>query len=123
MIAARGRAAGSATGVFPGLRAGSTFCLEHGSADAPCADVDEPYRSVHHGSVCFRAVHRERSSMNLLHWALVFLVVALIAALFGFVGIVAAAVEIAKILFGIFLVIFLLLLVLHLFHGGRSRVP
>ncbi len=47
----------------------------------------------------------------MLRWALIFLVVALVAALFGFGGIVAAAVDIARILFFIFLVLFLVSLV------------
>ena len=38
----------------------------------------------------------------MLHYSVVFLVVALIAAVFGFGGIAAGAVEIAKILFFIF---------------------
>ena len=42
----------------------------------------------------------------LLHYAVVFFVIALVAALFGFGGIAAGAVEIAKILFFIFLVLF-----------------
>ena len=41
----------------------------------------------------------------MLHYALVFLIVALIAALFGFGGIAAGAVGIAKILFYLFLAI------------------
>jgi uncharacterized membrane protein YtjA (UPF0391 family) len=41
----------------------------------------------------------------MLHYAVVFLVIALIAAVFGFGGIAAGAVEIAKILFFLFLVI------------------
>lgn len=44
----------------------------------------------------------------MLHWSLVFLVVALIAAVFGFTGIAATSAGIARILFGIFLVLFLL---------------
>jgi len=40
----------------------------------------------------------------MLHYAVVFLVIALIAAIFGFGGIVAGAVEIAKILFFIFVI-------------------
>ena len=40
----------------------------------------------------------------MLHYSVVFLVIALIAALFGFGGIAAGAVEIAKILFFIFAV-------------------
>ena len=41
----------------------------------------------------------------MLHYALVFFVIALIAAIFGFGGIAAGAVEIAKILFFVFIVI------------------
>lgn len=41
----------------------------------------------------------------MLHYAVVFLVIALIAALFGFGGIAAGAAEIAKILFVVFLVL------------------
>ena len=50
----------------------------------------------------------------MLHMALVFFVIALIAALFGFGGIAAGAVEIAKVLFFIFLVVFVVTLVMGL---------
>jgi uncharacterized membrane protein YtjA (UPF0391 family) len=40
----------------------------------------------------------------MLHYAVVFLVIALIAALFGFGGIAAGAMSIAKLLFVVFLV-------------------
>ncbi|MBP6305179.1 MAG: DUF1328 domain-containing protein [Giesbergeria sp.] len=40
----------------------------------------------------------------MLHYAVVFLVIALIAAVFGFGGIAAGAVEIAKLLFFVFIV-------------------
>ena len=43
----------------------------------------------------------------MLHWSLVFLVVALIAALFGFSGLAETSAGIAKVLFGVFLVLFL----------------
>ena len=46
----------------------------------------------------------------MLRWALIFLVVSLIAALFGFTGISAAAADIARLLFFIFIVIFVVLL-------------
>lgn len=42
----------------------------------------------------------------MLHYATVFFVIALIAALFGFTGIAAGAVGIGKILFFIFVVLF-----------------
>jgi uncharacterized membrane protein YtjA (UPF0391 family) len=42
---------------------------------------------------------------SMLHYAIVFFVIALIAALLGFGGIASGAVGIAKILFGVFLVL------------------
>jgi len=47
----------------------------------------------------------------MLHYAAVFFVIALIAALFGFGGIAIGAVEIAKVLFYIFLVVFVVTLI------------
>jgi len=49
----------------------------------------------------------------MLYWALMFFVVALLAALFGFTGISLAAAGVAKILFFIFLVLFLVSLIAH----------
>jgi len=43
----------------------------------------------------------------MLHWSLVFLVIALVAAVLGFGGLAGTAVGIAKILFFVFLVIWL----------------
>ncbi|PKO31839.1 MAG: DUF1328 domain-containing protein [Betaproteobacteria bacterium HGW-Betaproteobacteria-7] len=43
----------------------------------------------------------------MLYYTLVFLVVALIAGVFGFTGIAAGAVEIARILFFIFILLFI----------------
>ncbi|WP_270935478.1 DUF1328 domain-containing protein [Falsiroseomonas oryzae] len=54
----------------------------------------------------------------MLYWTLVFLVVALIAGLFGFGGVASASAGIAKILFGIFIVLFLVSLV---FGAMRRR--
>jgi uncharacterized membrane protein YtjA (UPF0391 family) len=50
----------------------------------------------------------------MLYWAAVFFVIALVAALFGFGGIAAGAVEIAKILFFVFVIIFAVTLILGL---------
>ena len=47
----------------------------------------------------------------MLRWALAFFIIALIAAIFGFGGVALAAAGIAKILFFIFLVLFLVALV------------
>ena len=54
----------------------------------------------------------------MLNWALTFLVVALIAAVLGFTGIAVAAAGIAKLLFIVFLVLFVVSLATHL--GRRS---
>jgi len=52
-----------------------------------------------------------------LYWALVFLIVALVAGALGFGGIAGTAAGIARVLFGIFVVLFLVGLVLgmHVF--------
>jgi uncharacterized membrane protein YtjA (UPF0391 family) len=50
----------------------------------------------------------------MLRWALVFFVVALIAAVLGFTGIAFAAAGVAKILFFVFVVLFFLSLFGHL---------
>ena len=47
----------------------------------------------------------------MLKWALIFLVIGLIAGVLGFTGVAGASIAIAKTLFFIFMVIFLLLLV------------
>jgi uncharacterized membrane protein YtjA (UPF0391 family) len=51
---------------------------------------------------------------NLLHYAVVFLVVALIAAALGFGGVAGVAVDAAKLLFWVFLVLFVVSLVVGL---------
>ena len=58
----------------------------------------------------------------MLYWALVFLVVAIIAALLGFGGIAVAAAGIAKILFFVFLAVFLLTVISGLARRGRTRI-
>lgn len=52
----------------------------------------------------------------MLKWALFFFIISIIAALFGFTGIAAATAGIAKILFFIFIVIFLATLLLGVFR-------
>jgi uncharacterized membrane protein YtjA (UPF0391 family) len=49
----------------------------------------------------------------MLHYALVFFLIAIVAAVFGFGGIAVASAGIAKILFVLFLVLFLVSLVMH----------
>ena len=56
----------------------------------------------------------------MLGWAATFLIIAVIAAIFGFGGIAVASAGIAKILFFIFIVLFLVSL---LFGAMRGRSP
>ena len=58
----------------------------------------------------------------MLRWAATFLVLALVAALFGFGGIAATSAEIAKLLFFVFLIVFAVTLVLGLAGGKRPPV-
>ncbi len=54
----------------------------------------------------------ELRNRSMIKWAVIFLVVALIAALFGFTGLAVAAAEIAKFLFGLFLLLCLVFFIL-----------
>jgi uncharacterized membrane protein YtjA (UPF0391 family) len=56
----------------------------------------------------------------MLRWAVIFLVIALVAALFGFGGIASGAASIAMVLFWVFLAITVILFLLSLF--GRRPV-
>jgi uncharacterized membrane protein YtjA (UPF0391 family) len=56
----------------------------------------------------------------MLRWALIFLVVGLIAGVLGFTNVAGASIEIAKVLFYIFLVIFLVLLLAGLFVANKA---
>ena len=58
----------------------------------------------------------------MLRWALIFLVVALIAAALGFTGIAGASAGIAQLLFWCFLVIFVVALLVSLVQGKRPVV-
>ncbi len=56
----------------------------------------------------------------MLRWALIFLVIALIAGALGFTGVYVAAAGIAKLLFFVFVVLFVVSLIMHLARGGRG---
>jgi uncharacterized membrane protein YtjA (UPF0391 family) len=56
----------------------------------------------------------------MLYWAFVFLVVAVLAGLLGFTTIAGASIAIAKFLAGLFLLVFLVLLILGM--GAARRV-
>jgi uncharacterized membrane protein YtjA (UPF0391 family) len=60
-------------------------------------------------------------AMTILKWAIIMLIVSLVAALFGFTDLAAASASVSRVLFYIFAVIFLVLLVLGLtiFRSAR----
>jgi uncharacterized membrane protein YtjA (UPF0391 family) len=64
----------------------------------------------------------DRSAV-MLRWAVVFLIIALIAAMFGFTDIAAASAGIAKVLFAIFLLGFLLIVLFGFLLGSRVSRP
>ena len=55
----------------------------------------------------------------MLKWAFVFLLIAIVAGIFGFTGAEATAATIAKWLFGIFLVLFIAALAIGLAIGAK----
>lgn len=59
----------------------------------------------------------------MLGWAITFLIIALIAAALGFGGLAGTAVGIAKLLFYVFLVLFVVSLIYHLITGRRPPAP
>ena len=59
----------------------------------------------------------------MLRWTLIFLIVAIVAAIFGFGGIAAGATEIARVIFFIFVVLFLVGLLYGLATGRRPPMP
>ena len=56
-------------------------------------------------------------------WAITFLIVAVIAAVLGFGGIAASAVEIAKIIFFVAIVLFVISAVIGLVRGRAPTAP
>jgi len=57
----------------------------------------------------------------MLYYSLVFLIIALVAGLLGFGVVAFAAAEVARICFFIFIVLFLVSLIAHVF--GRTSIP
>ena len=59
---------------------------------------------------------------RMLRWALIFLVVALVAGLLGFTNVAGTSMAIAQTLFYVFIVIFVVMLVISLITGRRPPV-
>ena len=59
----------------------------------------------------------------MIGWAVTFLIVALIAAVLGFGGIAGVAIEIAKIIFFVAIVLFVISIVVGLLGGRSATAP
>lgn len=57
----------------------------------------------------------------MLNWIFTFIVVALIAALFGFTDLASGAADIARTLFFVFLVLLVVSALVHVIRGGRAK--
>ncbi len=66
------------------------------------------------GGLRFSLPEVNQTKPIMLKWTIIFLVIALIAAVFGFGGIAAGAADIAEILFYIFIVLFVISLIMRL---------
>lgn len=80
--------------------------LSHGSA-LHCNSITEMVLTVY-------AAHWSIQEAYMLRYAVIFFIIALVAALFGFGGIAAGATEIAKILFFVFIIIAVVTFVINL---------
>lgn len=70
----------------------------------------------------WRAMEPRTTEGVMLYWAAVFLIIAIVAAIFGFGGVASAAGDIAQVLFFIFLVLFVVSIIVGLFRGRRPRI-
>jgi uncharacterized membrane protein YtjA (UPF0391 family) len=72
------------------------------------------------GGAARAADHQERI---MLGWAVTFLIVALVAAVLGFGGIAAFAVDIARIIFFVAIILFVISAVVMLIRGRTPTLP
>jgi uncharacterized membrane protein YtjA (UPF0391 family) len=79
-----------------------------------CSGTNSPARRFPKARAPQAGAAREKT---MLGWALTFLVIALIAAVFGFGGIAVASAGIAKLLFFVFLVLFAVSVIASLFRS------
>src|SRR3546814_17092172 len=93
---------------------------------SPAAPHDEGIPAAHRrlDRLAEAAVDRSQLGMaqsmisGVLYWSFVFLSIALVAALVGFGGIAEVAVEIARVIFFVFIIVFVITLFFALFRRG-----
>ncbi len=64
-----------------------------------------------------------REGLGMLYWAAIFLVLAIVAAVVGFGAVAGAGIGIAKVLFWIFVILFIISLVAGWMGGRRGVTP
>jgi uncharacterized membrane protein YtjA (UPF0391 family) len=69
------------------------------------------------------SVARQPEEQTMLGWALTFLIVALVAAVLGFGGIAGLSIEIAKIIFFVAIILFLISAVVGIVRGRSPTMP
>lgn len=57
----------------------------------------------------------------MLYWSAIFFVIALVAAALGFGGLASGAADIGKVLFFLFIILFLVSMLVGVFSRGRGR--
>jgi uncharacterized membrane protein YtjA (UPF0391 family) len=85
-----------------------------------------PGTQLQPGRLSGRSRHRRRAAIKeriMLGWAVTFLIIALVAAVLGFGGIATFAVDIAKIIFFVAIVLFVISAVVALVRGRTPTVP
>jgi uncharacterized membrane protein YtjA (UPF0391 family) len=94
----------------------SSLCVARTVRHAPARDT-KPMSEAAAAAVRMRIIRSTDPVEDfMLRYAVIFFIIAIIAAFFGFGGIATGATEIAKILFFIFIVIFLATLLLGVFR-------
>lgn len=71
--------------------------------------------------VCF--INKIKEEEKMLAWVIIFFIISIIAAVFGFTGIAVASASIAKFLFFIFVVLFAVSLIIFLVTERRPPPP
>jgi uncharacterized membrane protein YtjA (UPF0391 family) len=91
-----------------------------------CSGAEPHWNVLHDRGVdqaAAQASAQQARIMAMLGWALTFLIVALIAAVLGFGGIAGFAVEIAKIIFFVAIILFVISAVVGLMRGRSPTLP
>jgi uncharacterized membrane protein YtjA (UPF0391 family) len=88
-----------------------------GHSDPVGSSALEPARYLRVDPPSWR--EKEATVGNLLYWAVIFLVVALISAALGFTGVAGTAMEGARLLFWVAIILFIVSIVAGVFRGRR----